>query len=270
MATAKELFQAGELRAAIEELTREVKANPSDTSRRTFLFELLCFAGEWDRAEKQLDVLGHQSAQAEIGVQAYRNNIKAERARQRLFSEGLKPHFLADPPSYVTLHLEALNRIREGGLAEARALLDRAEEERPALAGSFNGLPFGDFRDCDDLVGPSLELIVKDDYTWLPFEQIARIEVSEPKQLRELIWTVARIEAGAGTATFNGEVFIPALYGGSSESLNDQVRLGRMTEWRQVGEDLAAAVGLRLFLVDDEDKALPEARSIEFAPAAAA
>src|SRR5438105_2775459 len=91
MKTAKELLAAGELRAAIEELTREVKSNPADTSRRTFLFELLCFAGEWDRAERQLDVIGHQSVQAEVGVQAYRNNLKAERDRRRLFSDGLQP-----------------------------------------------------------------------------------------------------------------------------------------------------------------------------------
>ena len=94
MATAKELLDAGELSAAIEELTIEVKANPTDIWRRTFLFELLCFAGELDRAERQIDVVGVQSAQAEVGVQVYRNLLKAERARSRLLSDGLQPHFI--------------------------------------------------------------------------------------------------------------------------------------------------------------------------------
>lgn len=54
---AKELLDAGRLTAAIEQLGQEVKARPADTQRRTFLFELLCFAGEYDRAKRQLDGL---------------------------------------------------------------------------------------------------------------------------------------------------------------------------------------------------------------------
>lgn len=262
MPTARELYAAGQLSAAIETLISEVKANPTDTARRTFLFELLCFAGEWERAGKQLDVIGHQSATAEIGVQAYRNNIIAEQARRRLFSEGLKPHFLADPPGYVQLHLDAINRIREGNLTEARALLDRAEEERPAIAGTFNGESFADFRDADDLVGPVLELIVQDKYTWLPLEQIKSIEMPEPQQLRDLLWPMARIE----TDFINGETFMLALYHSTGEHSDDQARLGRMTDWRKLSDDLFTAAGMRLFIVDEEDKGLLEIRKVEFRP----
>ena len=263
MTQARALFDAGQLNAAIGELTRDVKAHPADTSLRTFLFELLCFAGEWDRAEKSLDVLGHQDMKAEIGVQVYRNNIKAERDRRKLFSDGLQPHFLTEPPAYVDLHLAAINRLREGNTGEAREALDRAEAERPALAGTFNGRRFADFRDWDDLVGPVLELIIKDQYTWLPYEQIGRMEVNPPKQARDLVWANARIQATDGTI---GEVYIPALYAGSSEHGNDQVRLGRMTDWKRLSDDVSVAVGLRLFLVDDEDKPIFEARSVEFEP----
>src|SRR5262245_53237072 len=105
MTQAKELFQAGKLNEAIEELLREVKANPNDGARRTFLFELSCFVGDWDRAERQLDVIGHQSAEAELGVMVYRANMKAERERARVFAEGVQPHFLREPPAYVDLHV---------------------------------------------------------------------------------------------------------------------------------------------------------------------
>ena len=54
---AQELFQAGKLNEAVQALGAELRDNPTDVRRRTFLFELLCFAGEYDRAEKQLDVL---------------------------------------------------------------------------------------------------------------------------------------------------------------------------------------------------------------------
>ena len=63
---AKELFQAGRLDEAIQALGAELRDNPADARRRTFLFELLCFAGEFDRAEKHLDILadGEQGRRA--------------------------------------------------------------------------------------------------------------------------------------------------------------------------------------------------------------
>ncbi|HYP28093.1 MAG TPA: type VI secretion system accessory protein TagJ [Blastocatellia bacterium] len=265
MATARELLETGNLQGAIDQVTSEVKAAPTDMHKRTFLFELLCFAGEFDRAERQLDVIGHQSAKSEIGVMVYRNNLNAERDRRRLFSDGLQPHFLSEPPSYVDLHLDAINRLREGNLDEARAVLDRAEEERPALTGRINGDQFLDFRDYNDLTGPVLEVIMAGEYTWLPFEQIRQVSIEPPRQLRDLIWIAARIEATDGTL---GEVFIPVLYAGSGEHANDQVRLGRMTDWKQMSEDLYIPAGLRLFLVDNEDRPMLGVRSIEFDAAA--
>src|SRR5690349_1726045 len=110
MPTAKELLDSNQLVAAIEKLTKDVKAKPTDTRQRIFLFELLCFAGEWERAEKQLAVISQQSAQAEIGIQTYLNNIKAERSRQRLMSDSLQPQFFSKPPAYVDFLLNAINR----------------------------------------------------------------------------------------------------------------------------------------------------------------
>jgi type VI secretion system protein ImpE len=266
MATAKELLDAGKLQAAIEELTNRVKANPSDTHERIFLFELLLFAGDWERAERQVDVIAHQSLESGLGVQVYRNNIKAERDRSRLFSDGLRPHFISVPPAYVELHLSAINRVREGNIREARETLDRAEQERPAFKGAINGREFSDFRDYNDPVGPVLEAIVQDQYTWIPFEQISSLEIGAPKQLRDLIWIPARIEATDGTS---GDIYIHTLYEGSGRHSDDQVKLGRMTDWKDAGEGLYLASGSRLFLVDGEDRALLEARKIEFVPVAA-
>jgi type VI secretion system protein ImpE len=261
MATPRDKFESGDLAAAINDLTREVRANPADVQRRTFLFELLLFAGDLDRAERQLSAIGSQSVQAEVGVQAYLNNIRAERAREKLFSNGLAPHFIQEPPAYVDLHLEAVNRVREGDTAEARRLLDRAEEERPALEGSFNGAPFDDFRDYNDIVSPVLEMFVSEKYTWLPLEQIKQIEFDKPGHLRDLLWATARVETWSGTI---GQVFLPALYCGSHQHDDDRVKLGRMTDWKQAGDDLYLAAGLRLFWVGGQEKPFHELRSLEF------
>lgn len=263
MAKAKELFDAGDLRGAIEEVTREVKAQPTEMRLRTFLFELLCFAGDFDRAERQLDVIAQQSARAEIGVQVYRNNIKAERDRVHVFADSREPHFLIEPPPYVDMLIEGVKRLCGGEFAAARESFDRAEEERPALAGSFNGQMFGDFRDSDDRIGGVLELFVQDQYTWLAFEQIRRLEIPAPKQLRDLMWAPARVHANDGTI---GEVYIPALYVGSNLHEDDRVKLGRMSDWKNIGNGIFLGYGLRVFLRDSEDTAIFEARSLEFDP----
>jgi type VI secretion system protein ImpE len=75
------------------------------------------------------------------------------------------------------------------------------------------------------------------------------------------VWARARIESFDGTA---GEVFVPTLYAGSGAHADDRVRLGRMTEWEEAGEDLYRAAGLRLFTVDGDGEQMFEAREIEF------
>jgi type VI secretion system protein ImpE len=261
MPTPRDLYQAGHLQEAIQALTAEVRAKPADAPTRIFLFELLAFAGDWDRARKQIDVLGQAGPNEALAVQVYLANIQAEGLRERLFSEGLHPHFLNEPPPHVDRHFDAINRIREGNFAEARAVLDAAEEDRPALAGTLNGQPFDDFRDCDDVLGPVLELIVKDKYAWLPFEQIRRMEISPPSKLRDLVWARAKIEALDGTV---GDVYLPALYEGTCRNPDDRLRLGRMTAWTPLSEELSRGAGLKTFQVDDGEVALFEARVVEF------
>src|SRR5262249_7336035 len=133
MMQAKELFDAGHLAEAITQLTQEVRAHPTDADRRLFLFHLLCFAGDFQRAALQLDVVDHQDASLALGVQVLRNILAAEAARLQLFSDGLQPHFLFEPPPYVALHLAAINRLREGHPEEAQALTEEAAHAQPSL-----------------------------------------------------------------------------------------------------------------------------------------
>lgn len=258
--TPKQLFDQGEIAHAIERLIAEVRQNPTDAARRTFLFELLCFAGEWTRAERQLDAIPSGSANAELARQVYKSNLRAMQDRVKLHAEGLAPHFLNEPPAYVDKLLTALNRLREGNDTEAQTLLDEVEDERPAIPGTTGEQTFDDFRDYDDLCAPVLEAFVKDKYTWLPLEHLKSLEIARPATLRDLIWTQARIETHTGTMA---EVYIPALYAGSEGHENAQVKLGRMTDWAQRGT-VQIAQGLRVFLVGGEEKTLFELGKLQF------
>jgi type VI secretion system protein ImpE len=258
---AKQRFEAGDLAGAIEAVTAEVKARPTDTSARTLLFELLCFAGELDRAERQLEAIGHLDAASDWPVQVYKNILHAERNRRRLFHDGLRPEFLLDPPSYVQLHLEAVNRLREGRGDEARRLIEQAEGERLAVGAEVNGQACDEIRDCDDVLAPFLEVIVLRDYVWLPWEQLKEVEVAEPERPRDLIWPPARFVLADGSQRRG---YLPALYCGSHEHGDDRVKLGRLTEWKQTDDGPVGGVGLHTVLAGDDALGLLDVRTLIF------
>ena len=261
MNEAKIHFDTGNLTGAIESAIQAVKNNPTDAAARIFLFELSCFSGDWDRAERQLDVIGHQSADALIGSQIYRQNFHAERDRLDVFTKGKRPEFMMPPPDYVEELYAANNLFREGKTAEARELLDKIEEERPAFACKVNGEEKEDFRDYNDLTMCIFEAIVKEAYVWLPMEQVVKIEFFEKKTLRDVFWRQAKVEVKNGLI---GEMFLPSLYAGSWKNEDDQVRLGRTNNWRDAGEDLYVGEGLRMFFTNGEAVPILDINEIEF------
>ena len=139
--TANELYKAGKLSEAIDAQIQEVKSNPGDHARRLFLFELLAFAGELDRARKQIDAIQYGDLALDAAVLGYAQLLEGEGKRRRLFSEGLKPEFFADPPEHIGWRLEAVNRLREKNLAEAHALLEKANAVTQVFKGTMNGKP---------------------------------------------------------------------------------------------------------------------------------
>src|SRR5579862_1337915 len=69
--TPEQLLRGGQLEEAIAALGTELRTQPQDAQRRTFLFELLCFAGEHERAQRQLDVVASASKEARMGALLY-------------------------------------------------------------------------------------------------------------------------------------------------------------------------------------------------------
>jgi len=261
MNDAKLQLDKGNLTAAVEAAINLVKTNPTNEAGRIFLFELSCFSGDWDRADRQLEVIGHQEVNAMIGSKIYQGNFHAERNRMKYFSDGLSPEFMTAKPTYLDTMMAANNRLREENDAEARKLLDEVEEERPAFKVSINGEGFSDFRDYNDLTMCVFEVLFQNSYLWLPFEHIEKVEFYKPKSLRDLYWIHANVSLTNGT---NGEMFLPALYSGSWKSPNDEVRLGRMTDWRSLGSDVFAGEGMKLFWMDGKDKSILDIQTIEF------
>jgi len=238
--TAKELYQAGKLDEAVQALSAELRNDPTDARRRTFLFELLCFAGDYDRAEKQLDVLAQSNKDADMGALVYRAALHAERLRQELFQK-------RDFPT--------------GGAASAEAA---------PLKGLLNGKPFSSIEDADPRVGERLEVFAAGAYLWIPLQHVASVEIPAPKLLRDLLWTPALVRTGPSfKGTELGEVLLPVLSPFSWKHSDGNIRLGRATEWQEEENGEAIPIGQKMFLVDDEEIPILEIRKLEFVSAEA-
>jgi type VI secretion system protein ImpE len=263
--TAHELFEGGRLREAVTAALADVREHPTDTARRLLLAELLCFAGELERADNQLDALGHHDAQALPMIQMFRQLLRAEQARHDFFGQGRIPEFPGTPDDVVRQLLEASIRVREGAAAEAVALLDQVEAARPKPAGACNGQPFADFRDLDDLTSCVLEVLTMNgQYYWVPLARIESLEFREPVRPRDLLWRRTHLVMSDGPDI---EVFCPVLYAGSAAEADDALRLGRATDWRGGDGMPVRGVGQRTFLVGEEATPILEIQSVTFGSA---
>ena len=148
---ASDLYKDGRLREAIEAQVQEVKASPTDHAKRLFLFELLFFAGDLERARRQIEAIEYKDPDLDAAAAVYRKLLDAEQARRDLFARGVAPGFFGEPSEHLRLRLDAVNRLREGRPAEAAEALRRANEAIPPFTGRLNGKPFESLRDADDL-----------------------------------------------------------------------------------------------------------------------
>lgn len=225
----EQLIRQGKLDEAIEALGAYLRDNPGDARRRTSLFELLCFAGEYDRAEKHLNVLAGDKKEAGVGALLYLAAIHASRLRDSMFDSGDLP----------------------------------AAEAGPA-GGTLNGKPFQTISDADPRIGPRLEVFAAGDYLWIPLAHVESLTMEAPKRLRDLLWIPAKLETGPGFKKQDlGEVLIPALSPLTWRHPDGEVRMGRATEWCADEKGREMPYGLKMLLVDGEEFPLLEIRRLE-------
>jgi type VI secretion system protein ImpE len=102
----------------------------------------------------------------------------------------------------------------------------------------------------------------------VPFEHIASIEIQPPKRLRDLIWAPAILRTGPSFRDRElGEVLLPVLAPFSFQQEDDALKLGRVTDWRELESGEVVPFGQKTFLIDDEEAPILELRHLEFQPA---
>lgn len=260
MMEANLFYQRGQLHEAISAATAEIKKTPTDINKRDFLRELLCIAEDYERADKQLEIIATQDITASVGVALQRQLIRAAQARQQVFREGRLPEFVNEPTKALQLHLQALLEFRNQNHAKACQLIAQAQAALPLIAGRYNDQCFESLRDLDDLTASLLEVFTSNGkYYWVSLEQIVALEFYEPTSILELTWRRAHLQVANGP---EGDVYIPAIYFNDANNREDAMLLGRKTDWLDDESRPVQGIGQRMFLIGDEIMPIMELQNL--------
>jgi type VI secretion system protein ImpE len=249
-----ELFQEARLDEALAAQRAIVESRPDDVSERLLLCEFLAFTGKRDEVRQCIDEI---KAPPEVRdyIREWRQLLAADDARHA----GVPPQFLIDPPAHVLQRLKAAELFAAGRDEEARELLDDADELAAWVEGYVDGRAFDGWRDADDLLGPIIEAFYGERYLWIPIEQVRKLRLEEGDELRDAIYRPTTAWLGDGR---QWEVFIPALYAGTAEHLEEGIRTGAGVDWVDRG-GVIRGLGSRTYLFGEEELSLTEFRQVE-------
>lgn len=259
-------LRSGDVAGALAALKQDVRKAPREARLRTFLFQMFCITGEWDRALTQLSVAAELDPAATTMAQTYQVAVRCEVLREKVFRGERSPTVLGDPGGWLPLLIEATRLLAAGHPDEAARLRDAALAEAPESAGMVNDTPCAWLADADPRLGPVLEAFVNGSYLWVPFARIRALGVDPPVDLRDRVWLPVHF-----TWDNDGEAdgFIPTRYPGSAVSGDAALALARRTEWQEVAADWLLPLGQRMLVTDTAETGLMDVRRVSVAPAAA-
>lgn len=274
--SAGEALRTGDVDAALQELFDEVRAEPDKAKHRIFLFQLLCVAGQWDRALTQLNVAHELDPAAGMMANAYQEILHCEAYREKVFAGTHTPLVFGEPAPWIALMIEALQREAKGEREQAEQLRGEALEAAPATPGKVTcraseGLTSAEeepsaehgfewIADGDSRLGPILELIVNGRYYWAPWDRIAEVVIEPPADLRDVVWMPAHFRwANEGEAVG----VIPTRYPGSQSHEDGAIRMARRTSWEEPSEQTYLGLGQRVLMTNDRELGLMDVRRIE-------
>lgn len=264
---AQQLINQGQVGAALTALQNQIRSDPSNVKYRTFLFQLLCVQGQWNRALTQLNVAAEMDAAALPMAQTYREAIQCEALREEIFAGRRLPVVFGEPLQWIALLAEALQLEGQGNAAAGAQARARALEDAAAVSGTISGTFAGSVgeaafdwvADADLRLGPVFEAIVNGRYLWVPMQHVSRVDIEAPEDLRDNVWMPVNFTFTNGASVVG---LIPTRYAGTlgAASTDEPLLLARRTEWSEDGFGL----GQRMFASDAGEYALMDVRSIAF------
>jgi type VI secretion system protein ImpE len=260
---ALQTLRSGDVLGALGALKQEVRKAPRDPRLRTFLFQMFCVTGEWDRALTQLTAAAELDPLALPMAQAYKTAIRCEMLRESVFRGERSPTVLGDPGPWLPMLIECTRLLAVGKPEDATRLRDDAFERAAETEGTLNDAAFAWIADADPRLGPVLEVFVNGNYMWVPFTRLKSLRLDPPADLRDQVWMPANF-----TWSNEGETigFIPTRYPGSAAAADPVLAMSRRTDWHDAGGDWSLPLGQRVLVTDASETALMEIRTLTITP----
>lgn len=248
-----ELFNAGKLREAITESNQVVASHPRDLKPRIVLAQLVCFTGDWERAQKvvdQLKSLDTDHAQAPL-VNFLNAMVMAEIQRRQVWLSGALPEFVEAPGEVESKLLWAWNCRRSGEMDQFNEAMAFVQENAPVCSLVRDSKSYEGLRDLDDMTAVIFEAhSIHGSHYWLPISQVEKLDVSPPTRPVDFLWNSARLTLRNGN---EARMYFPGTYFHSFDQENDDFKLGRSTEWN-AGEDGGdRGFGRKIFVAGDDE-----------------
>lgn len=252
--------EAGDPEAALEACDLAIHEWPRSADLWFLRFNLLLAAEDLVGAAGALQTISNTDPLNAPGAGVCLELLEAELQRRDLFLEGRgEPGTTGPLPPAARAALAAVQAAAAGDVPAAEAAAARARSA-PRLQGHIDDRPFRELRDAQDLTGPVLEALAAGRYLWLPFEELAWIEILPIRTLLDHLWVPAHIETRAGKEL---RVHIPALYVGSSRH-GGRVQLGQDTVWEALSPGLSLAAGQRRLQTHDQVLNIRHVKMINF------
>jgi type VI secretion system protein ImpE len=250
-----ELFHEARLAEAIAAQTALVAAKPKDLDAQLLLCEFLAYAGDRKRVRQQLKAIRTKDTALQDYLDGWRHILHADSARH----SNQEAHFLIEPPEHILRRTEIPTLLANGDEEQAIDILDSLDESGAWLTGHVDGREFDGLRDADDLLSPVLEIFHADEYIWVPWEQIRKLRLAEPENLRDQLYRPAQLWL---TDRTEWDVIVPTLYTSSSTSEEEGVQIGAGTDWVESGPFMRG-VGGKTILFGEEELMLSEFTQVE-------
>lgn len=255
-----ELYKAGDLQAALVHSKAFVRDNPENGEGRGLLLQLYLFAGELDKAKKQLEFLEFQKKDdlpSYMTLKVIGEMIDCEIQRHAFYKKASSevPALFDDEIDLLSDAYALVTNAQNGSLTSEKA---------EAITGQRPLLPVvcqlqddeirGELAEPDDLTAFGLEVFsARKGYAWVAWKNIASIEFHPYEKPMDLMYRRAVIKRKGDTEeTPPLQAYVPAIYANTSR---DDVAacMGRTTDWLANDETgLVSGSGQKCLLVGDQ------------------
>ena len=155
----KLMVEEGNYAELSNQLAEHLKSETKDYKSRSLLAESLIILGDYERADKQLNMLFMQTPQYGPTINQYRQLIRAATSRREVFEKNRAPDLLCEATKTLKSHIRLINAITKHDASAINDTLPEIESQAPKCHFSLNGKTYNAIRDADDRTAYIVELM---------------------------------------------------------------------------------------------------------------